>query len=132
MNKKKILAISSIALAIIIIIGVMSFAGPCPVAAGEKPMKCNWTVEAVKGIAVVMALSGLAKFAFSEDNSKFRGIAIVEVLNGLYSISLVTFLIGTCMHEEMICNLGLKPFVIVVGGIYTLLAVFSYITAKDN
>ena len=46
----------------------------------------------------------------------------MEVINGIYAMLLPTVLIGTCMHEEMMCNTGMKPFVIIISLIYIVLA----------
>ena len=121
MEKKKILAIISLVAAIVLFIGLTSFAGPCPVTEGEMPMKCHWTGQALKGLAVVMALSSILKLV-SKDRGIAIGISLVEVINGIYAILIPTVLIGTCMHEEMMCNTGMKPFVIIISLIYIVLA----------
>lgn len=131
MNKKKIFAIICAVLAIILVIGISSFAGPCPVPEGEKPMKCNWTQAALQGIGVVMAVSALIR-VFVVDRKISMGISIVELLNTIYGFSLVTFLIGTCMHAEMVCNTAMKPFVFIILGLYGIFAILSLMANRTE
>lgn len=88
-------------------------------------MKCNWTAQAVKGLAVVMIISAGSKFIIKNNDMK-KGISFVEILLALYGISLVVFLIGTCGHAEMICNTLMKPVTILLFGIYAISSFLSF------
>lgn len=130
-NKKKILSIASMICAALILIGLLSFAGPCPVEEGMKPMKCTWTAEAIKGLAVVMLISGVGKLLFKKEDM-IRGTAFADVLLTLYGLAVSTFLIGTCGHAEMICNVVMKPFILLILGIYGVLGIINFMDKKKN
>lgn len=130
-NKKKILSIASMVCAALILIGLVSFAGPCPVEEGMKPMKCTWTAEAIKGLAAVMLVSGAGKL-FLKKEDMIRGIAFTDILLALYGIAVLIFLIGTCGHAEMICNVVMKPFILLILGIYGVLGIINFMDKGKN
>lgn len=131
MTKKKALSLATLLTAIILIIGTFTFIKACPLPTeeGAKPMKCVWTFASVQGLGVLMAFTSLVKY-ISENNTA-KKISLVEVGIGVYGILLIVSLIGTCMVPEMMCNTSLKPFALLLLGIYTILALVGMFIIED-
>lgn len=127
MMKKRMFSLLALLTMIILLVLLFTVATACPVHAGEMPMKCHWSHQAVLGLVVMLTVTGVIKLFTSSQVS--LGIGMVESLAGLYGIALMTVLIGTCQSADMHCNALFKPvgllmFVIYI--IFNALAVFRY------
>lgn len=130
MNYKKILPIASVLVAVVLLAGLFTFAGACPVVEGEKPMKCHWSEMALKGIACLMIVSATIRVILSNIDMA-RGMALSEILIAVLAIA-IPLLIGTCMKAEMHCNTHMKPFTILLSLIYAILAGTYLFLAKND
>lgn len=130
MKKNKwILPLLAIVLGAIFYILLTQVLHSCPIVEGEKPMKCNWTKEALIGLSYLIIVLGVFKLipAFS----KFvGGIAIAEMGIGVYGILLTKVFIGTCKTETMVCNLELGPGSLLVLGVYILLSLVTFVSNR--
>jgi len=79
------------------------------------PMKCHWTGVAEAALAV--PLLGLGGFlGFSRRKETQRALSGLGVLFGAFIIMLPTTLIGVCAGSDMLCNMVMKP-TLVLGGV---------------
>ncbi len=83
---------------------------------GNKiPMKCFWTAMAAIAVAVpVFGLGALQAFGRRENG---RPLGLVGALSGVSLILLPTALIGVCGHPDAVCNLVLRPALLLIGGV---------------
>ncbi|MBG9980242.1 DUF4418 family protein [Facklamia sp. DSM 111018] len=121
MKKYKWVGMVTLVIGILLLIALFTFAVPCTAAEGEKPMKCYWTHQAMKGIAMVVGGIGIGQI-LQKYFVGIKALAWANLLVSILGIALVTFLIGTCMKEQMICNLYLKPTGLIVMGINAIMS----------
>jgi hypothetical protein len=80
---------------------------------GES-MRCHWTAQASIAVGIPMAASGVLA-AFGRSKAARRSLAVVGSIMGACSILLPTSLIGVCASDMMLCNLVMKPTLILSG-----------------
>lgn len=131
MKKKRILSLATLLAALVLIIGTFTFIKACPLPTeeGVKPMKCVWTYASIQGLGVLMAFTSIVKL--TSINEVARKISLVEAGIGIYGMSLITTLIGTCKVSEMMCNISLRPFGLLILGIYTAIALVGLFLIKE-
>ena len=83
------------------------------------PMKCHWSRQAELATAGPLAAVG-ALMGLSKRKRTIRVLSIVSMVVGLFVILLPATLIGVCASEEMICNMIMRPSLI-LGGVLTIL-----------
>lgn len=88
---------------------------------GEKkmPMRCHHTGNAIKGVGVVIALSGIV-FVFIGNKDVKLGICSGNIGLGVLPVIFV-HLIGVCMHPGMSCRTYMVPAVYLLSGLYIIL-----------
>lgn len=119
----KVSAILTIALAVLI--GVVPFFTECyadggkmvELASGKMTfMKCHWTAMASLAAAIPLALLGVQQLRSrakeSQQNLTLQGMALGGIV-----IALPTALIGVCAHPDALCNLVMRPALILMGAI---------------
>jgi hypothetical protein len=80
----------------------------------QVPMRCFWTARAEMIIGALVLVSGLlVAFAKSEDARKRLNNQVIFL--GLATILTPIFIVPTCMHPDMSCNIGTKPALIILG-----------------
>jgi len=84
-------------------------------------MKCHWTAQAELVVAAPMLLIGAMMFR-AKRKEILRNLSILGILTGVLAIALPTVLIGVCASDEMMCNVAMKPVLLLTG---TLAAVDS-------
>lgn len=126
MKNKNWFGLATLVLSAVLLVSLLTFALPCPLPTeeGMKPMKCYWTYRAVTGISVIMILTGIMQVV-SKSVDFVKGISVSNVLFSGLGISLITFIIGTCMKEEMRCNHAFKPTALLILGIILLVNVIG-------
>jgi hypothetical protein len=80
------------------------------------PMKCHWTRQAELGVAMPLVLVGILTLA-SKRRETLRILLGLGMTLGLVAILLPTSLIGVCASSEMICNMVMKPTLILAGAL---------------
>jgi hypothetical protein len=78
------------------------------------PMKCHWTAIAEIGLAIPLALVGLFNI-FSKRKETLQALNILAPVLGALVIAFPTVLIGVCAKPDMICNMIMRPALILAG-----------------
>ena len=109
-----IVGIALTVLAVLLIAGVATFAGPCGMhVAGEVP-SCQWASRAVIGAGVVVFVLAVVR-VFETDEGERRGLSLSCALIGFLIAFIPGFVIGLCTDSTMQCNAVMRPFVMCVG-----------------
>ncbi len=85
------------------------------------PMKCHWTGIAEIGVALPMVLVGMLTVA-SKRKETLRSLAAFGVTLGSLAVLFPTALIGVCASNMMICNMIMKPTLILGGAVAIVLS----------
>jgi hypothetical protein len=88
----------------------------------EIPMKCYWTARAELALGLPLVVTGALIFA-SRRKETLRTLGIIGAGLGIPAILLPTWLIGVCMNPDMICVSTMRPALILLGSVVTLLGV---------
>ena len=78
------------------------------------PMKCHYTRQAELATAGPLAAVGIL-MGLSKRKRTIRVLGIVGIVIGLFVILLPATLIGVCASEDMICNMIMRPSLILAG-----------------
>lgn len=87
-------------------------------------MKCHWTARAELAMALPLAVVGGIEL-FSKRKETGIVLSILGAVLGVLIILLPTALIGVCANPEMICNMIMKPALILGGSVVTGLSLIS-------
>jgi hypothetical protein len=82
------------------------------------PMKCHWTALAEIAMAAPLLVVG-GLMAFNRRRETLRALSILGIVLGIFVILLPTNLIGVCMGAEMLCNMIMKPTLVLTGALIT-------------
>ena len=118
MKKKYVFGLLFIIIGAVLFFVPFKIAPVCNPMADGKMMKCFWAARAVCGAGVLIALLGCA---FTIIKHVQKGIAVANILIGVYTSMLVTVIIGTCKMPTMSCNLHTKPTVFLLSGIFIVI-----------
>ena len=110
---KPIVGLLLTALVALLIIGVVTFAGPCS-PGGQGEMTCLWASRAVIGVGAVTAVLAIVRI-FETDEGERRGLSLSCSLLGFLMAALPGPIISLCAEPSMHCNAVMRPFVFVVG-----------------
>ena len=77
-------------------------------------MKCHWTGIAEAALALPLLGAGVAMI-LSRRKETHRSLATVSGLLGVTAILLPTVMIGVCSNPDMLCNMVMRPLLIVGG-----------------
>ena len=102
------------ALAVLLIAGVATFAGPCEVPDGQQATSCLWASRAVIAIGVVVAVLAIVRI-FETDEGERRGLSFSCGLLGFLIAAVPGPVIGLCADPSLHCNAVMRPFVLCVG-----------------
>jgi hypothetical protein len=94
----------------------------------QVPMKCYWTAQASIAAAIPLFAVGLL-LGFARRRETARALAIVAAALGGVIVLLPTYLIGTCVTFDMICNLVEKPAMLAVGILTVVAAAAAFFLA---
>jgi hypothetical protein len=83
-------------------------------AGANVPMKCHWTAIAEIGLAIPLLLVGLMNIT-SKRQETLRSLNVLGTALGVLVILFPTALIGVCAKPDMICNMIMKPTLILAG-----------------
>jgi hypothetical protein len=82
-------------------------------------MKCFWTAMGAIALAVPLGVSG-GLLAFSKRRETRRMVAILGAILGALVILLPTVLMGVCANPMMLCNMVMRPTLILGGSLASL------------
>ena len=91
-------------------------------------MKCHWTARAELAVAAPLLLIGLLTLTGKRKDT-LRSLSIVGGVLGLFAILLPTALVGVCMSDEMLCNIAMKPTLILTGILSIVTSTAVFVTA---
>jgi hypothetical protein len=82
-------------------------------------MKCFWTAMASIALAIPLAISGIL-LAFSKHRETRRMVSILGATLGAGVILLPTALIGVCANPTHLCNMIMRPTLLLSGSLIAL------------
>ena len=82
------------------------------------PMKCHWTGRAEIAMAAPLLVVG-GLMAYNRRRETLRALSILGIVSGVFIILLPTNLIGVCMGAEMLCNMAMRPTLVLTGALIT-------------
>ncbi|MBI5304760.1 MAG: DUF4418 family protein [Chloroflexi bacterium] len=80
----------------------------------QVPMKCHWTAIAEIGVGITLGLTGFLMLR-SKQKETDRSLSALGVTSGALAILFPTALIGVCANPTMICNMIMRPTMILAG-----------------
>ena len=84
------------------------------------PMICHWTGRAELAVAGTLAAAGLLML-LEQRRETHRALSFTTAVLGTSVILLPTVLIGVCANEMMLCNMVMRPS-LVMAGIFVIVA----------
>lgn len=102
-------------LAVVLIAGLMTFAGPCGVHEDGSHGSCFWAFRAMLGMGVVLAIISIVRI-FETDEGERRGLSLSAALIGALIAVTPGYLIDLCMMTTMQCHTIMRPFAMCIGG----------------
>jgi hypothetical protein len=78
------------------------------------PMKCHWTAKAELAVAGPMLALGVLTIV-NKRKDVLASLAVLGVILGAFAFLLPTNLIGVCASDEMLCNVAMKPTLMLTG-----------------
>jgi hypothetical protein len=132
-------AVGAIIIALALAIGIipqftdcLSQGGAIELPSGATiPMRCHWTRQAEVAVALPLLVVGIAMVA-SRSKPALRVLSIVAISLGLAAVLLPTYLIGVCVSQEMICNLVMKPTLLLAGILTMAVGLVGLIYLRDD
>ena len=116
-----------VVLALFVVAGVLTFAGPCVHEDGSHG-ECYAASLAIAGLAI--AAAGVAVFSLFSSTSQARGMQaiVIAVLGAAMAIAPGTVL-PLCMVQTMRCWTTMRPFAIALGAAIALIAIIQAVVA---
>ena len=102
------------ALAVLLLAGIATFAGPCDVHGTSDVPSCVWAARALLGVGGVILILALVRI-FEMDEGERRGLSLSCSLLGFLAAAAPGFVIALCDDAGMRCNALMHPFVLCVG-----------------
>ena len=102
------------ALAIVLLAGLLTFAGPCAAQAGEEARSCLWASRALIGVDAVLLIIALVRI-FEQDEGERRGLSFAAALLGVLIAMMPGTLIVLCSEPSTHCNAVMRPFALALG-----------------
>jgi hypothetical protein len=92
------------------------------------PMKCHWTGTSELVIGGSLLVLGVLLLR-SKRRETMRSLAVLGIVLGTFSILLPTVLIGVCASDEMLCNVLMKPTLILTGILTIIASIAAFVLA---
>jgi hypothetical protein len=93
------------------------------------PMKCHWTGIAEIGVAVPLLLVGIFDIT-SKRKESFTILSILGVVLGVLAILFPTVLIGVCANPDMLCNMVMKPALVLSGALAIIASIIVFVSSR--
>lgn len=116
-----------VVLAIFVVVGVLTFAGPCVHEDGTRG-GCYAASLAIAGLAI--AAAGVAVFSMFSTTPQARGMqAIVAAALGMAMAIAPGTVVPLCMVQTMRCWTTMRPFAIALGAAIALIAIIQAVVS---
>ena len=127
-----ITGIAFLVLALLLTAGVFTVFGACEPMEGGNWMTCHWAGEAVKGVAVVLAVIAVIRLLVKDGKIK-AGLSIVAVPTAILAALIPGHLINICGMASMRCRTHLQPAALVLGILIAIIAIVDiFINLKSD
>ncbi|MBO7673695.1 MAG: DUF4418 family protein [Atopobiaceae bacterium] len=114
-NKSQpIVGVVSLALSLLLVVGILSFAGPCGAHDDGSVSSCFWAGRALLGIGAVSMVLSLVR-VFERDEGERRGLSLAIACLGVLVACVPGTLIDLCVSQAMRCHAIMQPFAMGVG-----------------
>lgn len=105
----------------LLVVGVLTFAGPCAAHGDGSAVVCGGAARAVLGAGVVALVLSLVRI-FERDEGERRGLCLGIALVGVLIACMPGFLVELCGDQAMRCNAIMLPFCRSVGVVVAIVA----------
>lgn len=127
MTAQKVLGIIQILIAALLVVGVLTFAGPCVHEDGSAAM-CSTASQGIIGGGVLLLIGAILQLVIKSRVSRIA-FAVVCIVAGVFVILAPGTIFPLCMMAEMHCQAVMKPFAMLCGGAAAIVAVIAAIVA---
>lgn len=93
------------------------------------PMKCHWTGIAEIGMAIPLLLVGIFEIT-SKRKETFFVLSVFGIVLGALVILFPTFLIGVCANPDMLCNMIMKPGLVLSGAMVIVASLVVFVSSR--
>lgn len=123
MNDKArpIVGIILTAMCVLLVVGILTFAGPCAASGDASAETCHGASRAALGAGVVALILSIVRI-FERDEGERRGLDLGIALVGVLVAALPGVLIGLCAAQTARCHSIMQPFCLGVGIVLALVA----------
>lgn len=120
-NKDRIFALIFLILGAVLYFTPGHIAPVCPAMPDSGFMKCHWTGEVTKALGILiggLALIMLCNTFVFKVQGLALGLSLANIAVGMFTMLIPLHIIGTCPNPMMHCNVGTKPVILLVSGIF--------------
>ncbi len=83
------------------------------------PMRCHYTANAEILIGGIAAVTGLL-MVYAKETETYQRLSNLVIVLGVSTVIAPLYLLPTCAHPDMACNIGTKPALLLLGGLTIL------------
>jgi hypothetical protein len=95
----------------------------------SMPMRCHWTRQAEVATAGPLAAVGIL-MGLSRRKRTIRTLGVLGIVLGIFAILLPASLIGVCASDQMICNMVMRPSLILAGILAIVTSVVALLASR--
>ena len=128
--RKRPLLVIACLLGVLLVVGVLTFAGPCVHEDGSTSA-CHDASVAILVAGVASALAALVAL-ISSNHAVTGALSVIAAFAAAFAAFAPGNLFGLCMMQTMRCWTIMKPFALVCGGAIALLALIQAVIAFRN
>ena len=97
-----------------LVVGLLTFAGPCGGHGGQEAPSCLWACRSLLGIGAVAGVLAIVRI-FETDEGERRGLSLACSLLGFLVAALPGPIVALCADASMPCNALMRPFALCMG-----------------
>ncbi len=95
------------------------------------PMKCHWTGQAELALALPLVAVGMMTTA-SRRRETIRALSVAGIFLGAMVLFVPSMLIGVCASNDMLCNLIMRPTLMMAGALTMGIGLVTLIRARGE
>ena len=122
-SKKDPLLAASLAFSVLLVAGVLTFAGPCVHDDGTSAA-CLMASQVLVATGVLAALASLVAFVV-RPSAVAGALALVAAVAGAFAVLAPGNIFGLCMMQTMHCWTTMRPFALVCGAALAICALVA-------